>query len=67
MAQALKRAGKPVELVTLKSEDHWLSRSESRMQMLKAAVAFVEAHNPADPPSIAPAQTAASSPAGAAR
>ncbi len=58
MEQALKRAGKPVEMVTLKSEDHWLSRSETRQQMLKAAVAFVEAHNPADPPSAA-AQTAA--------
>jgi dipeptidyl aminopeptidase/acylaminoacyl peptidase len=62
MAQALKRAGKPVEMITLKGEDHWLSRSETRMQMLKAAVAFVEAHNPADPPSP-PAQTAAGSPA----
>jgi dipeptidyl aminopeptidase/acylaminoacyl peptidase len=26
MADAMKKAGKPVELVTLPSEDHWLSR-----------------------------------------
>jgi dipeptidyl aminopeptidase/acylaminoacyl peptidase len=46
MADALKRAGKPAELVTLKSEDHWLSRGDTRRQMLNAAVAFLEAHNP---------------------
>lgn len=48
MAAALKAAGKPVEFVTLKSEDHWLSRSETRLQMLSAAAAFLEAHNPPD-------------------
>ena len=50
MLNALKRAGKPVELVKLAGEDHWLSKSETRLTMLKAAVAFVEKHNPADPP-----------------
>ena len=50
MASALKRAGKPVELVELDAEDHWLSRSATRLQMLKAMVAFVEKYNPADPP-----------------
>lgn len=49
MASALQRAGKPVELVTLKGEDHWLSRGETRLAMLKASVAFVEKHNPPDP------------------
>jgi dipeptidyl aminopeptidase/acylaminoacyl peptidase len=48
MADALKRAGKSVELVTLKHEDHWLSRSATRQQMLEASVAFLEKHNPAD-------------------
>jgi dipeptidyl aminopeptidase/acylaminoacyl peptidase len=48
MADALKRAGKSVELVTLKHEDHWLSRSPTRQQMLEASVAFLEKHNPAD-------------------
>ena len=48
MADALKKAGKPVELVTLQGEDHWLSRGETRLQMLKAVVAFLEKHNPPD-------------------
>lgn len=47
MANALKSAGKPYELVTLDGEDHWLSRSDTRRAMLEAAVRFVEAHNPA--------------------
>ncbi len=46
MADALKRAGKPVTFVTLKGEDHWLSRGETRLQMLTAAMAFIEANNP---------------------
>ena len=46
MESALKRAGKPVELVEMKNEDHWLSREETRIEMLKAAVAFVEKYNP---------------------
>lgn len=49
MAAALTRAGKPVELVKLPGEDHWLSRSETRLTMLKAAVGFVEKYNPPDP------------------
>jgi dipeptidyl aminopeptidase/acylaminoacyl peptidase len=46
MLSALKRAGKSVELVTLKHEDHWLSRGETRLQMLQASVAFLKANNP---------------------
>ena len=46
MADALKAAGKPVEFVKLKSEDHWLSRSETREQMLAATVEFLERNNP---------------------
>jgi dipeptidyl aminopeptidase/acylaminoacyl peptidase len=46
MSDALKRAGKSVELVTLMHEDHWLSRSETRLQMLQASVAFLKANNP---------------------
>lgn len=49
MHRALQKAGKPVELVTLKGEDHWLSKSATRLAMLSAAVAFVEKHNPAAP------------------
>ena len=48
MADALKDAGKPFELVVLNKEDHWLSRAETRKQMLEAALAFVEKHNPPD-------------------
>ena len=52
MAAALKRAGKPVELVTLKGEDHSLSRSETRLIMLKALVGFLEKYNPPDAASV---------------
>ncbi len=48
MLSALKKANKKVELVTLKKEDHWLSRSETRLQMLKSSMAFIEANNPPD-------------------
>ena len=48
MADALKDAGKPHELVVLREEDHWLSRSATRHQMLEAAMAFVQKNNPAD-------------------
>jgi len=46
MADALKKAGKPVELVTLPSEDHWLSRGATRLQMLTSVVGFLEKNNP---------------------
>ncbi len=46
MVDALKRAGKAVEFVKLKHEDHWLSRAETRLQMLQATVAFLRKHNP---------------------
>ena len=48
MAQALRRAGKPVELVELDGEEHWLSRSSTRLQMLTALMAFLLEHNPPD-------------------
>jgi dipeptidyl aminopeptidase/acylaminoacyl peptidase len=46
MAEALKAAGKQVEFVELSGEDHWLSRSATRLQMLQATIRFLEAHNP---------------------
>jgi dipeptidyl aminopeptidase/acylaminoacyl peptidase len=46
MADALKSARKKVELVELEGEDHWLSKSETRLQMLTAVVRFLEANNP---------------------
>jgi dipeptidyl aminopeptidase/acylaminoacyl peptidase len=48
MEQRLRQFGKPVELLTIKSEDHWLSRDATRKQMLAAAMAFVEKNNPPD-------------------
>jgi dipeptidyl aminopeptidase/acylaminoacyl peptidase len=46
MADALRKAGKPVELIVQKGEDHWLSRGETRREMLEATMAFLEKHNP---------------------
>ena len=46
MADALRAAGKPVELIVQKGEDHWLSRGDTRLEMLTATMAFVEKHNP---------------------
>lgn len=46
MEAAMHRARKDVQLVVLKREDHWLSHSQTRVQMLKASVAFLREHNP---------------------
>ncbi len=46
MADALKRAGKPVEFKVLEGEDHWLSRGDTRLAMLEATVDFLERNNP---------------------
>ncbi len=46
MERALREAGGKVEFVTLGSEDHWLSRSATRIGMLNAMVGFIEKHNP---------------------
>lgn len=54
MADALARAGKPAELVELKDEDATLSHSATRLQLLTAAVAFLEKQNPPDKPSAQP-------------
>ncbi len=46
MENALKRAGKPVEFVTYKGQDHWETVGSSRIEMMKVALAFIEKHNP---------------------
>ncbi|HVN02339.1 MAG TPA: S9 family peptidase, partial [Caulobacteraceae bacterium] len=46
MLDALKKAGKSVELVVLSREDHWLSRSATRLQMLQATIDFLLRNNP---------------------
>ena len=48
MADALARAGKPYQLVVLNHEDHWLSRADTRLQMLQATMDFLQKNNPAD-------------------
>jgi dipeptidyl aminopeptidase/acylaminoacyl peptidase len=45
---ASRRAGKDVRLEKLAGEDHWLSRSETRLQMLNSTVEFLHAKNPPD-------------------
>lgn len=46
MAAALTAAGKPVELVTLAGEDHWLSRPDTRVKTMVEAVKFLKRCNP---------------------
>jgi acetyl esterase/lipase len=46
MEEALRKAGKPVEMLTLKGEDHWLSSEETRVQMLTASSRFLKTCNP---------------------
>jgi dipeptidyl aminopeptidase/acylaminoacyl peptidase len=48
LEKRLITAGKAVELIKLKGEDHWMSSSATRLTMLKASIAFVQKHNPAD-------------------
>jgi dipeptidyl aminopeptidase/acylaminoacyl peptidase len=47
MADALKQAGKPYDFVVLNHEDHWLSSSDTRLQMLQATMDFLAKNNPA--------------------
>ncbi len=44
MAKALKKAGKPVEVVQLPEETTWLSRSDTRTQLLEALESFLKQH-----------------------
>jgi dipeptidyl aminopeptidase/acylaminoacyl peptidase len=48
MQKALASAGKPADFVLMDGEDHWLSNAPTRLAMLKAVVAFVEQHDPAN-------------------
>ncbi len=48
MVEALQKAGKTVEFVKMQDEDHWLSRSKTRLQMLEADMKFLEKYNPPD-------------------
>jgi dipeptidyl aminopeptidase/acylaminoacyl peptidase len=44
MAEALRKAGKSVTVVKLPDEDHWLSRTETRVQLLQAVDGFLHEH-----------------------
>ncbi|WP_236611869.1 alpha/beta hydrolase family protein [Phenylobacterium zucineum] len=46
MDEALRKAGKPVELIVQKGADHWLSRGDTRLETLQATITFLERHNP---------------------
>jgi len=46
MFDALRGAGKTVQFVKLRHEDHWLSKPDTRQQMLDATVAFLRRYNP---------------------
>ena len=46
MAEALREAGKDGRIVEMSGEDHWLSRSETRLAALSETIAFLEANNP---------------------
>lgn len=47
MASALEKAGKPAELKVLTAEDHWLSRGESRVELMQAVSGFLQRESPA--------------------
>ncbi len=47
MERALKAAGKTVEFVTYKGQDHWETRGTTRVAMMQAAVDFLAKYNPA--------------------
>ncbi|MBV8973408.1 MAG: prolyl oligopeptidase family serine peptidase, partial [Sphingomonadaceae bacterium] len=59
MAAALTKAGHPPEFVTLASEDHWLSRGETRTAMLTATLDFLARHLPPDAAAAGSAKAAA--------
>lgn len=46
--RALERAGKDVEMVELRGEDHWLSRASGRLRVSQALIDFLQRHNPPD-------------------
>jgi dienelactone hydrolase len=48
MYEALRRAGRPVELVQLPHDDALLESSEARSMMLQKSVEFLRQHNPPD-------------------
>ena len=50
LADALDRLHKPYRFVDLKAEDHWLSHSQTRLQMLAEVAGFLKQNNPPQTP-----------------
>ncbi|NJL18696.1 MAG: prolyl oligopeptidase family serine peptidase [Nitrospira sp.] len=48
MAAAMRRAGKPVEFLSLPLADHYFTREADRLALLEAMGAFLRTHNPPD-------------------
>ncbi len=47
LSDALKRLGKPVELIVLPEDDHYVdARTASRRRLADAVTTFLEANNP---------------------
>ena len=44
MYKALRKAGKDVEFVDIKGEDHSMSQAKTRIEMLRAVAEFIERH-----------------------
>lgn len=53
MAEALRKAGKPVEYVTLTDDNHYLTKTASRLQVLEALDAFLARNLPVSQASAA--------------
>jgi len=49
MYKALRRADKSVKLIRLKGEDHCLSSSVTRLQLLTEIDQFIDRYNPVSP------------------
>ncbi|WP_443748284.1 alpha/beta hydrolase family protein [Asticcacaulis solisilvae] len=47
MEKALKAAGKDVEFITYKGQDHWETIPSARITMMQASLDFIMKHNPA--------------------
>jgi len=47
MEKALKAAGKVVEFITYKGQDHWETIPSARITMMQAGLDFIMKHNPA--------------------
>lgn len=52
MYARMQRAGKTVQYLALPEADHYFTRQQDRIALLSAMEAFLDRHNPADPPAV---------------